>query len=425
LEKEVIAFLNHRDGGQIHLGLDDLGTVVGLSDTDGTQLQVKDRLKHNIQPSCLGLFDMVLENTDGKDWLRLIVASGSEKPYYLRKQGMSPRGCFIRIGSAAEPLELRQIDQLFASRTRNSIGRIKAPRQDLSFTQLKIYYEGSGHPLGAQFASNLELLTEDGDYNYAAYLLADRNGISIKMAKYAGTDRVDLIESEEYGNCCLIKATHQVLDRLEVENRTLTRITSKQRQEQRLYHPVALREAVINAIIHNDYSYEGVPKFEFFADRLEITSTGGVPLGLNQTEFFQGYSMPRNKELMRIFRNLDMVEHLGSGIPRILKAYSKDCFHFTENFLRMVYPSTVKTLVETLVETPVEASVKASVETSVETSVEILNYLSQNPKMTLAEVAQKIGRSVRAIELATAKLTKEKKLRRIGPKKGGHWQVLP
>ena len=417
LEKEVIAFLNHRDGGQIHLGLDDLGTVVGLSDPDGTQLQVKDRLKHNIQPSCLGLFDMVLENTDGKDWLRLIVASGSEKPYYLRKQGMSPRGCFIRIGSAAEPLELRQIDQLFATRTRNSIGRIKAPRQDLSFTQLKIYYEGSGHPLGEQFASNLELLTEDGDYNYAAYLLADRNGISIKVAKYAGTDRVDLIESEEYGNCCLIKATHQVLDRLEVENRTLTRITSKQRQEQRLYHPVALREAVINAIIHNDYSYEGVPKFEFFADRLEITSTDGVPLGLNQTEFFQGYSMPRNKELMRIFRNLDMVEHLGSGIPRILKAYPKDCFHFTENFLRMVYPSTVKTLVET----PVEASV----ETSVETSVEILNYLSQNPKMTLAEVAQKIGRSVRAIELATAKLTKEKKLRRIGPKKGGHWQVLP
>jgi ATP-dependent DNA helicase RecG len=92
---------------------------------------------------------------------------------------------------------------------------------------------------------------------------------------------------------------------------------------------------------------------------------------------------------------------------------SKDCFHFTENFLRMVYPALVETLV------------KASVETSVETSVEILNYLSRNPKMTLAEVAQKIGRSVRAIELATAKLTKEKKLRRIGPKKGGLWQVLP
>jgi ATP-dependent DNA helicase RecG len=56
----------------------------------------------------------------------------------------------------------------------------------------------------------------------------------------------------------------------------LTRITPQERQETRLLDPVALREAVINAIIHNDYSYEGVPKFELFADRLEITSTGSI-----------------------------------------------------------------------------------------------------------------------------------------------------
>ena len=193
--------------------------------------------------------------------------------------------------------------------------------------------------MGAQFASNLELRTEDGAYNYAAYLLADQNNTSVKVAKYAGTDRVDLTENEEYGNCCLIKATHQVLNRLEVENRTLARITSKQREEQRLYDAVALREAVINALVHNDYSYDGVPKFEIFADRIEITSTGGVPQGLSQDEFFEGYSMPRNKELMRIFRDLEMVEHLGAGVPRILRAYSKEACRFTENFTRMCFAS--------------------------------------------------------------------------------------
>jgi hypothetical protein len=77
----------------------------------------------------LGLFDVLLEELDGKHWIKLIVASGSEKPYYVRKQGMSPRGCFIRIGSAAEPMPERMIEQLFATRTRNSIGRITAPRQ--------------------------------------------------------------------------------------------------------------------------------------------------------------------------------------------------------------------------------------------------------------------------------------------------------
>lgn len=59
---------------------------------------------------------------------------------------------------------------------------------------------------------------------------------------------------------------------------------------------------------------------------------------MTEKEFFEGYSVPRNKELMRVFRDLDLVEHLGSGIPRILRAYGRDCFRFTENFLRMTIP---------------------------------------------------------------------------------------
>ena len=60
---------------------------------------------------------------------------------------------------------------------------------------------------------------------------------------------------------------------------------------------------------------------------------------LTEEEFFDGYSVPRNKELMRVFRDLDLVEHLGSGIPRILRAYGRECFRFTENFLRMTIPA--------------------------------------------------------------------------------------
>ncbi len=65
-----------------------------------------------------------------------------------------------------------------------------------------------------------------------------------------------------------------------------------------------------------------------FDDRLEITSYGSLPEGLSQEEFFEGYSIIRNKELMRIFKDLDLVEQLGSGIPRILQAYAQDSFHF-------------------------------------------------------------------------------------------------
>ena len=233
------------------------------------------------------------------------------------------------------------IEDLFSKRTRDSISKIKSHRQDLSFGQLKIYYNESGYDLTEKFAANLELLTETGDFNYVAYLLADNNNTSIKVAKYAGTDRVDLIESNEYGNCSLIKATKQVLDKLDLENKTTTKITRKERIDTPLWNPIALREAVINAIVHNDYSFEVPPKFEIFSDRLEITSAVGLVSGLSHEEFFEGYSIPRNKELMRIFKDLDMVEYLGSGVPRILQSYGRECFRFTDNFLRMTLPNAL------------------------------------------------------------------------------------
>lgn len=128
-------------------------------------------------------------------------------------------------------MPVRMIESLFAKRTRNSIGKIKSLNQNLTFEQLKIYYEGSKKTLNQQFASNLELLTEDGSYNYVAYLLADVNGMSIKVAKYDGLGRVDLMENNEYGYCSLVKATKQVLDKIDVENKTLAKITPKEREE--------------------------------------------------------------------------------------------------------------------------------------------------------------------------------------------------
>ena len=342
LEKEAVAFLNYPEGGVLYIGIEKTGTAIGVIDIDSDMLKIKDRLKNNITPSCMGLFDIATENIDSRDVIKITFASGPEKPYYIKKLGMSEKGTFIRVGTAAEPMPVKMIESLFAKRIRNSIGKIKSPNQNLTFEQLKIYYEGANKALNQQFTSNLELLSEEGQYNYVAYLLADLNGMSIKVAKYEGVDRVDLMENNEYGYCSLVKATKQVLDKINVENKTLARITPKEREEKRLWNSVALREAVINAIVHNDYTSEIPPKFEFFDDRIEITSFGSLPQGMTEKEFFEGYSVPRNKELMRVFRDLDLVEHLGSGIPRILRSYGKECFKFTENFLRMTFPALEK-----------------------------------------------------------------------------------
>lgn len=340
IEKEVIAFLNYASGGAVIFGVNKTGKVVGVGDVDDTMLRIKDRLKTNIHPSCMGLFDISVVEQEGKQLVKVTVASGSEKPYFKKKYGMSEKGCYMRVGTASEPMPQKTIDRLYASRTRDTISKIVSPKQKLSFEQLHIYYQEKGKSLNAQFATNLELVTEESVWNYAGYLLSDINNISIKVAKYSGVNRVDLIETNEYGYTSLIKACKQVLDKLDVENKTLATITPKDREEKRLWNAKALREAVINAFVHNDFSREVPPKFEIFNNRIEITSAGSLVDGLSEKEFFRGFSIPRNKELIRIFKDLDLVEQLGSGVPRILEAYKEDCFEFSENFIRLVLPAT-------------------------------------------------------------------------------------
>ncbi len=266
LEKEVVAFLNYKEGGIVYIGIQGDSSVVGVENCDEVQLKIKDKLKHNIEPFCLGLFDVIVEEREDKSIIQIIVASGSETPYYVKKYGMSSKGCFIRLGSASEPMNSNMIENLFSRRTRNSLGKICSNRQDLTFEQLKIYYEARG------------------------------------------LNKVHLIENNEYGYCSLIKATKSVLDKLELENKTATLITSKERINQRLWNPLALKEAVINAIVHNDYSNELPPVFEIYDDRLEITSSGGLSVIKNREKCFKGYSNPINREIMRIYKDLDMVE---------------------------------------------------------------------------------------------------------------------
>ena len=441
LEKEVIAFLNYKEGGVIYIGVDKTGKTVGLADSDGDQLKIKDRLKHSISPSCLGLFDVVGEQKDGLAIIKLIIASGTEKPYFLKKYGMTEKGCFIRIGSAAEPMPQKMIDTLFAKRTRNSISKIKSNQQELSFEQLKIYYDAVGKRLNGKFATNLELLNADEQYNYVAYLLSDKNSTSIKLAKYKGTNRVNLAENNEYGYESLIKATKQVLDKLELENKTITQITSKERKETRYWDAIALREAVINAFVHNDYTTEVPPKFELFDDRIEITSTGGLPDGLSQDEFFEGFSVPRNKEIMRIYKDLDLVEQLGSGIPRILENYPKECFKFSDNFLRMVFPIHKEVVAiedggnanqDVVIEGgpiggpiggPLGGPLGGPIDELTARQQEVLQLLKENNKLSRRELALQLAINVSAAQAHIDALRTKGYIVRAGGTRG-YWKII-
>ena len=412
LEREAVAFLNYSEGGEIYIGIDKDRNVPGVQEIDLTQRKIVDRIKNNILPATLGLFDVVVEKADGVQVIRIIVPSGIEKPYYLKNKGMSPAGCFIRVGSSVQPMTTAQIDALYAKRLPIRLSNMPSPRQKLTFKQLKIYYSEKEMELNDEFLSSLDLLDENDRYNYAAYLLADENGVSIKVAKYAGTTKVDLIENEEYGYRCLITAVNRVLDKLRVENKTFAKITSTKRLERSMVNATALREALINAIVHNDYSREVPPVVEIFSDRLTITSYGGLPQGLSRENFFRCRSMPRNRELMRIFKDVELVEHLGSGMGRILAAYDQSVFTFEDDFLIVTFPFADGF---TLSSGNVNGNERLN---------RVLFCVKQNPHFTLNQIAEHTVLPKRTISRDMKALQESGALKRIGSPKTGHWEVI-
>ena len=435
LEREVVAFLNYREGGIIYIGIDDNGSPVGVKDIDGDMLKIKDRIRTGISPSPMGLFDVMVEHIDNVPVIKIFIASGSEKPYYKTRYGLSERGCFIRVGTAAEPMTTAQIDELYAQKIHNSLKNVISPRQDLTFAQLKIYYTEKGFQLNDNFIRSLDLQTDDGKFNYIAYLLADENGNSMKLAKYAGTDRYDLISNNEYGYCCLITATQKVLDKLDVENKISSKITPKRRIDTPQWDKIAVREAVINAVVHNDYYYGAPSKVELFSDRLEITSIGRMPLGLTKEDFFSGVSLPRNRELMRVFRDVEMVEALGSGMNRIMRTYGRDNFEFGDNYIRMIVPYNWIPEDEIVDENGQKNVLENNIQLT-ERQKNIINRLSKTGEINVLEnvlenvmensvsLANYFDVSERTIRRDLQFLQKHGYIRHIGPDKGGKWQVI-
>ena len=416
LEKEVIGFLNTK-GGNIYIGVNDDGKIIGLDcNVDELQKEIKDRIKNNIVPSTLGLFDCIVENKDNKLYIKIVIAEGVEKPYYLRGFGMSIDGCFIRVGSSIQSMPNELINKEINKRTRNSLWNIISPVQDLSFSQLKIYYEEKKYHLNSNFLKQLEFFTNEGKYNYLAYLFSDNNTVPILFAKYDGITSTNIIENENYGGCSLIKATKQILSKLEVENKTYTKITYPERKEIKAFDYIAVREAVINAIVHNDWSYECSPKFELYSDRIVISSNGGLASEMTKEEFLQGFSLPKNKEIMRIFKDLDLVEQMGTGVLRIVESYDTNVFKFFPNFIRVSIPLKNNSFINNKDINYYNFGLN-------QIQKSILELINDKPNITQHELSILLDVHIRTIQRNIKVLTTSNILKRVGATKKGIWVI--
>ena len=184
----------------------------------------------------------------------------------------------------------------------------------------------------------------------------------------------------------------------------------------------AVKEAVINAIVHNDYSYGGSPIVEIYSDRLEITSSGGLPIELSEKDFLNGVVYRRNKELIKIFKDVDLIENVGSGVLRILKSYDKTCFKFMDNYLRVSFKYKENPF-EYKKETPQETTQENFVILN-ETQQNIIKSIKNNPAITQKEIAKQLNITRDGVKYNMDILRKLNIITREGSTKNGIWKIL-
>ena len=455
LPKEIVAFLNS-DGGTIYIGVEDDGSIKGVDDLDGTLKKLADLIEFQILPDCRGLVSLCTRYENGRKVVEIDVQPGNAL-FYIRKYGRSAMGCYMRVGSTCRAMTEEQINRLqmkylsFGADITEMPGRIASP----SFQILKIMLVEKGFTVSDDtFEQNLKLRTSDGRYNRQADLLCDKNEFSIKVVRFAGRDKGDgILRRNEYGGKCLILAMQQAYDFCaQVLNETAVSFSDGVRQDHPLFSRTAFREAWFNACLHNLWADGTPPAIYFFTDRMEIISTGGLPLNLSKEDFFKGVSKPVNEELARLFIRLSLMEQTGHGVPLIVREYGRDAFEFLDGFLRVTIPFNRETDAGTEIfseKTSGNVSGKISGKEKVSgkisgkekvsgkisgkekvsgknisgTSEKILHLILEQPDITLPELSRQTGRTERAVSYNLRKLQDEGRLTRVGGRKLGYWQV--
>ena len=190
-----------------------------------------------------------------------------------------------------------------------------------------------------------------------------------------------------------------------------------------MVEPIPMREATINAIVHSDYSREIPPVFELFRDRMEITSYGGLIPGQSEEDFFSCSSMPRNRELMRVFKDVGLVEQLGSGMRRILQAYSRNILQISDHFIKVIVPFSQSQSAIAAIGGNRGGNVGDINGDDRAMEKQVTNCMQRSPGVTTKQMASLLQISERTLSRVIRTLRENGKITRVGSPRKGEWKV--
>ena len=337
--REVIAFANS-GGGVIYLGVSDAGEAVGLDELDETYTRVTNGIRDAILPDVTLFVTYTLQENRV---IRIAVGEGSAKPYYLKGKGLKPSGVYVRQGASSVQASFDQIRRMIKETDGDVFESMRSMRQDLTFDETRKAFQRYGVEFDESKYMALGLKDrDDGLFTNLAMLLSDQCSHTIKVAVFADDANTAFRDAREFGGS-LLRQLEEVSAYLALCNRTSAAFRGLERIERRDYPDEAVREALLNALVHRDYSYSGSIIINVNERAMEFISLGGLLPGLSAEDVRSGISLPRNRALAEIFHRLRLIESYGTGIRRIWALYSgfaaQPQIAVTPNTFRMILPN--------------------------------------------------------------------------------------
>jgi ATP-dependent DNA helicase RecG len=438
LGRELCAFAN-ATGGMVLIGVDDDGTVVGVSNANRLKSEVQNIARAIDPPLAV---DVELQN----NVLVVIVPPQNSKPY------SSGGRFYFRDGATSQQMSRDEIREYFFKEGLIRFDEMPCDRfdlqKDLTDTVYRRFATQAKLPVGLdsfQTLENLHLIKEGKMTNAGAWLLTDdirkaSSSAHVSCALFLGHTKTRILDRKDF-DADVYRNYQGVITWVLSKLNTEFIIETMQREERPELPEAALREAVVNALAHRDYRSGANVQIYIFEDRVEIVSPGGLPAGMTP-ELLGIKSIPRNPLLFGMLYRMDAVEQVGSGVRRIREicrdyGVAEPDYETRENWVTVTFARPrLKNGVRVKDEESGPESGKMSgsglvdglaeglVEGLVESQRAILELIKTRPDIAKREMADKIGISTTAIDKNITTLKKKGLIKRTGPAKGGHWEVL-
>lgn len=337
----VIAFAN-TDGGKIYLGINNDGSVCGVSNVDDTMLRVTNMVRDTVRPDVTMFMNCNVEVIDGKQVVVVTIQRGTARPYYLHGKGVRPEGVYVRQGSSSVPASEAAILRMIKETSNDSYEDERSLNQELTFGKTAEYFAQKGLDFGDAQKRTLNIIGTDGTYTNLGMLLSDQCVHTIKLAVFEGSNKIVFKDRKELSGS-LFEQLEGAFSYINNFNRTRAEFAGLYRIDTRDYPTEALREALLNAIVHKDYGFSASILISIFDNRIEIVTVGGLVHGITFDDIMLGVSALRNHHLANVFYRLKLIEAYGTGLLKINEAYSehyvKPRIEVTDNAFKITLPN--------------------------------------------------------------------------------------